>query len=384
METFSALLTICAENSPVPGEFPAQRPVTRNFDVFFDLRLNKRLSKQWWGWWFETLSHPLWRHRNAFLGLDELFWRKWQPFSRRDLQMHFEWKLMYFGLNFTECHFQRLNSWSAGFDHPIHWPIYASPCFIDLQLNLTAWHGGISWWRHQWKHFTSYWPFVRGTTGHRWIPLTKGQWRGALMFSLICAWTSNWANNQNDGDLKRHFVHYGVTVMYYQIARTSTRPMKYLDLWQGTLFSMWKDITLGQTGVSVRCLFSSAALATPLKLNFWGSHYGVWNKRAREMEAGDDASAVWTSWVRSLHWARAFIGSLWIKCVSLCRVMNLNIYPYTYINHRIQTGTTLCMRPANGRRPLFVMSAHLLGAYKKWSLSHHVSSNKNIDRHWFR
>ena len=52
-------------NSPVPGEFPAQRPVTRNFDVFFDLRLNKRLSKQSWGWWFETPSWLLWRHRNA-------------------------------------------------------------------------------------------------------------------------------------------------------------------------------------------------------------------------------------------------------------------------------------------------------------------------------
>ena len=46
METFSALLAICAENSPVPGEFPAQRPVTRSFDVFSELRLNKRLSKQ--------------------------------------------------------------------------------------------------------------------------------------------------------------------------------------------------------------------------------------------------------------------------------------------------------------------------------------------------
>ena len=45
METFSALLAICAGNSPVPGEFPAQRPVTRSFDVFFDLRPNKRLSK---------------------------------------------------------------------------------------------------------------------------------------------------------------------------------------------------------------------------------------------------------------------------------------------------------------------------------------------------
>ena len=56
VETFSALLAICAGNSPVSGEFPAQRPVTRSFDVFFDLRLNKRLSKQSWGWWFETLS----------------------------------------------------------------------------------------------------------------------------------------------------------------------------------------------------------------------------------------------------------------------------------------------------------------------------------------
>ena len=62
METFSALLALCARNSLVTGEFPAQRPVTRSFDVFFDLRLNKRLSKQWWGWWFETPLHALWRH----------------------------------------------------------------------------------------------------------------------------------------------------------------------------------------------------------------------------------------------------------------------------------------------------------------------------------
>ena len=62
METFSALLAICAGNSPVTGEFPAQRPVTRSFDIFFDLRLNKRLSKQSWGWWFKTWSRPWWRH----------------------------------------------------------------------------------------------------------------------------------------------------------------------------------------------------------------------------------------------------------------------------------------------------------------------------------
>ena len=48
----------------VTAEFPAQRPVTRSFDVFFDRRLNKRLSKQWWCWWFEMLSRELWRHCN--------------------------------------------------------------------------------------------------------------------------------------------------------------------------------------------------------------------------------------------------------------------------------------------------------------------------------
>ena len=53
-----------------PGEFPAQRPVTRSFDVFFDLRLNKRLSKQPWGWWFETPAWSLWRHRNAITRRD--------------------------------------------------------------------------------------------------------------------------------------------------------------------------------------------------------------------------------------------------------------------------------------------------------------------------
>ena len=50
-----------------PGEFPTQRLVTRSFDVFFDLRLNKRLSKQPWGWWFETPSWPLWRQCNGYL-----------------------------------------------------------------------------------------------------------------------------------------------------------------------------------------------------------------------------------------------------------------------------------------------------------------------------
>ena len=60
MKTFSALLAFCAGNSPVTSEFPAQRPVTRRFDVF-----NKQLNRQWGRRWFETPSRSLWRHCNG-------------------------------------------------------------------------------------------------------------------------------------------------------------------------------------------------------------------------------------------------------------------------------------------------------------------------------
>ena len=55
---------LCGEFTD-PGEFSTKRPVTRSFDVFFDLRVNKRLNKQPWGWWFDTLSWSLWRHCNG-------------------------------------------------------------------------------------------------------------------------------------------------------------------------------------------------------------------------------------------------------------------------------------------------------------------------------
>ena len=74
METFSALLTLCVGNSLATGEFPSQRPVTRDFDVLFDLRLNKRLSKQSRGWWFGTPSRSLWRHCNVNLSGAEFSW----------------------------------------------------------------------------------------------------------------------------------------------------------------------------------------------------------------------------------------------------------------------------------------------------------------------
>ena len=61
---FRVIDPLCGK-SPVTGELSAQKPVTRSFDVFFGLRMDKRLSKQGWDWWFGTPSRPLWRHCNA-------------------------------------------------------------------------------------------------------------------------------------------------------------------------------------------------------------------------------------------------------------------------------------------------------------------------------
>ena len=65
----------------------------------------------------------------------------------------------------------------------------------------------------KWKHFPRYWPFVRGIHRSPVNSLHKGQWRGALVFSLICARINGWVNNREVGDLRRHPAHYDVTVM---------------------------------------------------------------------------------------------------------------------------------------------------------------------------
>ena len=87
-----------------------------------------------------------------------------------------------------------------------------------------AWLTWSSWWRHQMETF--YWPFVGGI--HR-SPVNsphKGQWRGALIFSLISAWINGWVNNGEAGDLIHHRTHYDVTVMYRDI-----NPGHIYNLW---------------------------------------------------------------------------------------------------------------------------------------------------------
>ena len=75
--------------------------------------------------------------------------------------------------------------------------------------NKGGWHDDVI----KWKHFPRYWPFVRGIHRSPVNSPQKGCWRGALMFSLICAWTNRRANNRNAGSLKRHRAHYDVIVM---------------------------------------------------------------------------------------------------------------------------------------------------------------------------
>ena len=76
--------------------------------------------------------------------------------------------------------------------------------YTSMTCTISVEHGDVI----KCKHFPRYWPFVRGI--HR---SHKGQWRGALMLSLICAWINGWVNNRETGDLRRHRAHYDVIVM---------------------------------------------------------------------------------------------------------------------------------------------------------------------------
>ena len=84
-------------------------------------------------------------------------------------------------------------------------------CFMYIHYHFVPTHDDVI----KWKHFPRCWPFVRGI--HR-SPVSsphKGQWRAALMFSLICVWIISWVNNREAGDLRPYRAHYDVTVMVF-------------------------------------------------------------------------------------------------------------------------------------------------------------------------
>ena len=170
METFSALLAICV------GEFPAQRPVTLSFDVFFNRRPNKRLSKHLWGWWFETNLPPLWHHSNVTTTechMVELVPSKWHTF--------------FFNFTGKTGEIRAIPSWFL--THGSSWSC-------------------LTWWHHQMETFSVLLVLCVGNSGQ-----IKCQQPGALMFSLICAWVNAWVNNREAGDLRCRRAHYDITVM---------------------------------------------------------------------------------------------------------------------------------------------------------------------------
>ena len=99
----------------------------------------------------------------------------------------------------------------------------------------------------KWKHFPRYWPFVQEI--HRSLVDSphKGQWRRALMFSLICAWMNGWVNNREAGDLRRHHTHYDVTVMGHHCFR-------YRGIWINNNLSLtWLGTPFSETSVKNHC-----------------------------------------------------------------------------------------------------------------------------------
>ena len=81
---------------------------------------------------------------------------------------------------------------------------------LELKFHLRVPHDDVI----KWKHFPRYWPFVRGIHRSPVNSSHKGQWRGALMFSMICAWINGWVNNGEAVDLRFHSAHYDVIVMW--------------------------------------------------------------------------------------------------------------------------------------------------------------------------
>ena len=83
--------------------------------------------------------------------------------------------------------------------------------YYSLALSNTVY---FPWWLIKWKHFLRYWPFVQGIHWSLVNSPHKGQWRGPLMFSLICAWINDWVNNHETGYLRLHRAHYDVIGMH--------------------------------------------------------------------------------------------------------------------------------------------------------------------------
>ena len=170
MEIFSALLAFCAGNSPVTGEFPAQRPMTRSFDVFY-LHLNKQLSKQSWGWWFETTSRTLWRHCDVMASqiIGNLIVRSTAGSVTTKKTSMFRIKFpCYDIITYNDVRMRAMASQ-----------------ITSLTIVYSTVYSGADQRKHQSSALLA---FLRGI--HRWPvnPRTKGQWHGECFHLVTSSW----------------------------------------------------------------------------------------------------------------------------------------------------------------------------------------------------
>ena len=93
-----------------------------------------------------------------------------------------------------------------------------NPCLYNIMIMITANQFDLTYAMMTSQHFPPYWPFVRGNHRSPVNSPNKGQWGGALMFSLICAWINAWVNNREAGDLRRHRGHFDLNVMAHNIS----------------------------------------------------------------------------------------------------------------------------------------------------------------------
>ena len=114
----------------------------------------------------------------------------------------------------------------------------------------------------KWKHFPCYWPFVRGI---HWSPvnsLNKGQWRWALMFSLICVWINGWVNNREAGDLRRHRAHHNVIVMH------TVQGLEYLEAnWVNVMAGDALDPCIARSSTAMILIVQMGILMWSLRVN---------------------------------------------------------------------------------------------------------------------
>ena len=90
----------------------------------------------------------------------------------------------------------------------------------------------------KWKHFSRYWPFVRGIRRSLVNSPHKGQLRGALMFYFICAWTNGWVNIRNAGDLRNNRAYCDVSEMWWKMTNQSIALI--IELWKTIINRTWK------------------------------------------------------------------------------------------------------------------------------------------------